>query len=147
MTKQGVVSQPPGMEPGAVAQSPVRAVSTPPHAAGDRTERIGSAWQERSDDPLRVATTLRGVQERDAEPELEARSAARRGPRLGSASEWEGSGRDREERLSDIPTQMRDPTTFESRRPARSGFPWRYVGVLALTGAAYFAWLYLLDHM
>ena len=41
-----------------------------------------------------------------------------RPPRMAAPGDWGG----REERLSDIPTQMRDPASFESRRPAR-GFP------------------------
>ncbi|MDB4974428.1 MAG: hypothetical protein JWN48_2769 [Myxococcaceae bacterium] len=131
MTQKGMVSQPPGVDRDAVAHAPVRSVSAAP--GGDRTERIGSAWQELPEEP-RVNRTLRGVQEHEPEGDFRA-------PRLGAASEW-----GREERFSDIPTQMRDPASFESRRPSR-GFPWRYVGVLVLTGVAYFAWLYLLDHM
>jgi hypothetical protein len=46
------------------------------------------------------------------------------------------------DRLSDAPTETRDVTQVESRRP----FPWRYVGFGALTVLAYAAWLYLLDH-
>jgi hypothetical protein len=34
---------------------------------------------------------------------------------------------------------------FEARRPKRS-FPLQYLGIVVLTCAAYFAWLYLLDH-
>jgi hypothetical protein len=41
---------------------------------------------------------------------------------------------------------MRDAASLESRRP-RDPFPWRYVGIGLLTAAAYFAWLYLLDHL
>jgi hypothetical protein len=162
MTKQGMVSQPPGVRDDAVAQAPVRAVSERP-GAREPNERIGSAWQERADprDPdaflgargdegrapsnLRsradeprgstAARTLRGIQDdEDESPEVP------RAPRLGG--QWD-QGVDR---MSDIPTQMRDAASFESRRPRR-GFPWRYVGVLVLTSVAYFAWLYLLDHM
>jgi len=146
MTQKGMVSQPPGVISDAVAQAPVRSVSERPGARDPRDpkERIGSAWQERVDprgdrpdlDPYNAAHTLRGVQESEDEP------PDARAPRLGSPSEWDRGV----DRLSDIPTQMRDPATFESRRPRR-GFPWRYVGVLVLTGVAYFAWLYLLDHM
>jgi hypothetical protein len=141
MTQKGMVSQPPGVLSDAVAQAPVRAVSEGP-GAREPKERIGSAWQERPDprsefEDFKAAQTLRGVQ--DSEDES---ASARRAPRLGSASEWDRGV----DRMSDIPTQMRDPASFESRRPRR-GFPWRYVGVLVLTGVAYFAWLYLLDHM
>jgi len=155
MTQKGMISQPPGVLQDAVAQAPVRsvserAVSERPPGRLDPQLRIGSAWQEKPDAGGR---TLRGVQQHDDEPELES-SGSRRAPRTGSPANWDagrGAGRDAGrdeggERLSDIPTQMRDPTTFESRRPNR-GFPWRYVGVLVLTGVAYFAWLYLLDHM
>lgn len=150
MTKQGMVSQPPGVRDDAVAQAPVRSVSERP-GAREPNERIGSAWQERADprDPdsflgargdegrasAKAARTLRGIQEDD-----EAESP--RAPRLGGHGHWD-QGVDR---MSDIPTQMRDAASFESRRPRR-GFPWRYVGVLVLTSVAYFAWLYLLDHM
>ncbi|MDB4985869.1 MAG: hypothetical protein JWN04_1047 [Myxococcaceae bacterium] len=134
MTQKGVISQPPGGEREAVSQATARVIPAAP--GGDRTERIGSAWQELPEDPSRAGRTLRGVQEVDAEADFP------RAPRVGGHSDW-----GREERLSDIPTQMRDPASFESRRPASRGFPWRYVGVLMLTGVAYFAWLYLLDHM
>ncbi len=50
------------------------------------------------------------------------------------------------ERYSDAPTRMRDPGALGSKRPKRR-FPWRYLGVGVLTAAAYFAWLYLLDHL
>jgi hypothetical protein len=145
MTQKGMVSQPPGVIQDAVAQSPVRAVSERPGSErapqrSDPPQRIGSAWQEKADAASR---TLRGVQQHDEEAEAEP-ARQPRAPRTGAPSQWDqGQGG---ERLSDIPTQMRDPTTFESRRPSR-GFPWRYVGVLVLTGVAYFAWLYLLDHM
>jgi hypothetical protein len=58
----------------------------------------------------------------------------------------EAAGRGRAERYSDAPTRMRDPGALDSKRPKRR-FPWRYVGVGALTAVAYFAWLYLLDHL
>ena len=141
MTQQGMVSQSPGVDPGAVSQVPVRAISSAPRPA---SERIGSAWQERSDDPrstsdsIRAGQTLRGVSDPDPGPG----SATQRGPRVGAPGDW-----GREERFSDVPTQMRDPSSYESRRPLSRGFPWRYVGVLLLTSVAYFAWLYLLDHI
>ena len=50
------------------------------------------------------------------------------------------------ERYSDAPTTMRDAASLDSRSP-REPFPWRYVGIGLLTAAAYFAWLYLLDHL
>jgi hypothetical protein len=47
--------------------------------------------------------------------------------------------------FSDAPTEMRDVTPFESKRPNRP-IPWQYVGLGVLTAIAYIAWLYLLDH-
>jgi hypothetical protein len=134
MTQKGMVSQQPGVNPEAVSRSPVRNVaSSPPNA------RINSAWQEKPDEGL-GGRTLRGM----SQPPDAAQPEIPRAPRMPSGSEnpWGNLG----DRLSDAPTQMRDPASFESRRPRR-GFPWRYVGVLVLTGVAYFAWLYLLDHM
>jgi hypothetical protein len=136
MTQKGMVSQPPGVNPGAVSQSPVRNVAS--SASGGPPGRINGAWQEKPDEKL-GGRTLRGMSQ-ESDPDFVPRA-----PRMPSGSEnrWAGELGDR---LSDIPTQMRDPASFESRRPRR-GFPWRYVGVLALTAVAYFAWLYLLDHM
>jgi hypothetical protein len=80
------------------------------------------------------AGTLRGAVQPDGEEGVH-------GARFGAPGLWDGG-----ERLSDMPTQMRDPAFFEARRPNRE-FPWRYLGVLVLTAVAYFAWLYLLDHI
>jgi hypothetical protein len=137
MTQKGMVSQQPGVSPDAVSRAPVRSVaSDPPETA---QQRINSAWQERPDESEMAGRTLRGMSmpgdDSDRVP------GAPRMPRVND-SRWGDLG----DRLSDIPTQMRDPASFESRRPSR-GFPWRYVGVLVLTAVAYFAWLYLLDHM
>jgi hypothetical protein len=138
-TQQGVISQAPGASPDAVSQAPVRNV-----AAGtsgrEPSGRIQSAWQEKPEEGA-GGRTLRGIsQPSDGAAEEEF---VPRAPRVPSGdARWGDLG----DRLSDVPTQMRDPASFESRRPAR-GFPWRYVGVLVLTGVAYFAWLYLLDHM
>ncbi len=133
MTQKGVVSQPPGVMPDAVSQAPVRNVaqSESPKA------RIHSAWQERAEEGL-GGRTLKGISQPNDEADFVPRA-----PRMPSTDARWG---DLDDRLSDMPTQMRDPASFESRRPSR-GFPWRYVGVLVLTGVAYFAWLYLLDHM
>jgi Ni/Co efflux regulator RcnB len=134
-TVQGMVSQPPGVVRDAVAQVPVRPISSPPSGQAPQ-ERIQSAWQETAESrAARGGNTVRGVQEPLDGPESEPEA------RAGSPSQW-----DMGDRMSDIPTRMRDPATFEMRRPQR-GFPWRYVGVLTLTAVAYFAWLYLLDHM
>ncbi|MET0284475.1 MAG: FHA domain-containing protein [Polyangiales bacterium] len=136
MTQKGMISQPPGVMPEAVSQAPVRNV-----AAAEPSARINSAWQEKPDEGM-GGRTLRGMSQPTdaADPDFVPRA-----PRMPSGSGEQRWG-DLGDRLSDIPTQMRDPASFESRRPRR-GFPWRYVGVLLLTGVAYFAWLYLLDHM
>ena len=135
MTQQGMVSQPPSSSPEAVAQVPVRPVTSP---ARDPKERIGAAWQEMPDASSPVGgATLKGVPDEESASERRPQES-RRAPQ----PRWDTSA----DRMSDIPTSMRDPASFESRR-VRRGFPWRYVGVLVLTGVAYFAWLYLLDHM
>lgn len=150
-TQEGVVSQPPGVYPGAVAQIPVRPISNAPRGAGN--ERIGSAWQEEAapSQPAGAGRTMRGVPgavpqsgQPGPAPASEAPPPDSRAPR--GAATGTGWGGGIHERLSDIPTQMREPMAFESRRASR-GFPWRYVGVLVLTAVAYFAWLYLLDHI
>jgi hypothetical protein len=130
-TVKGMVSQPPGVSPDAVSRPPTRNVASD----RPREQRINSAWQERAED---LGThTLRGITPPEEDEYVPgAPRIPRTDGRLGEFGE----------RLSDIPTQMRDPASFESRRPRR-GFPWRYVGVLLLTSVAYFAWLYLLDHM
>jgi hypothetical protein len=48
-----------------------------------------------------------------------------------------------DDRYTDAPGRPRDSASV---RPQRA-FPWRYVAVGALTLVAYFAWLYLLDHL
>lgn len=142
-TVQGVGNQLPGVDPDAVSRVPVRPISSPPGSGRPGQERIGSAWQESPESRSARGlggSTLPGMQTPD-EPASEP-PRSQRAPRLDPASAWNGEGR-----ISDIPTQMRDPSEFESHRPRRSGFPWRVVGVLVLTAVAYFAWLYLLDHI
>lgn len=136
-TQQGVISRPPGVLEGAVTHAPVRTVSSGPPVA-EPGASIGSAWQEI---PEVTAEPLAPYEE-PPQPAAEEPVVPRapRTPRV-SATGW-----DIGERLSEIPTQMRDQTSFATARRRRRGFPWRYVGVLLLTGVAYFAWLYLLDH-
>ena len=133
LTQKGLISRPPGVLEGAVAHAPVRAVSERPGAnlAG---ERIGSAWQEVPDADAVLAEPVVGA------PPAQPAPTPSRPPRTGNSA-WEIG-----ERLSELPTQMRDEASFATARRRRRQFPWRYVGVLLLTGVAYFAWLYLLDH-
>ncbi len=134
-TREGTPTPPPGGVMGGVAQMPFRRISSSPPGSSPsqrpQAERIGGAWQEGAD--AFGSRTLRGVTQQEDE-------GPPRSPH-GGRSYW-----DMGERFSDVPTQMRDPASFEARRPNRQ-FPWRYVGVLLLTTVAYFAWLYLLDHI
>jgi hypothetical protein len=147
VTQAGMVSEVPGVSPGAVARAPVRAVSSPPSASGP-TDSTGSRWQEvpgvsytgelvdSGSVPQAVLMDARVATPVPPAPRSQHPSPppqAYHGPRA--------------DRFSDAPTQMRDPGAVESRRPRRGGFPWAYVGIAALTALAYFAWLYLLDHL
>jgi hypothetical protein len=159
--------QPNGETPSVVTQAEVRSVSTTP-AAAPAPERIGSTWQEipnssrptSSHPPMAVlveppppaATPTQRQLENDAAPPRfggDARArAAGFDPRAFDARDRRGfdpraSGYDR---VSDIPTQMRDVASLDSRRPKRT-IPLRYIGIVVLTAAAYMAWLYLLDHL
>lgn len=123
---------------GAVTQAEVPAPARP----SDATERIGSSWHETplprtsSHPPMAVLVDPPAGERAHAQPEEreddEATYAA-------------GPGADYE-RHSDAQTTMRDAASLDSR-PVREPFPWRYVGIGLLTAAAYFAWLYLLDHL
>lgn len=131
MTQKGVISRPPGVLEGAVSHAPVRPIPATP--APLPNERIGAAWQE--------------VPEAEAfVPEPPAPAPEPTVPRPPRSPRVSGAGWDIGERLSELPTQMRDGSSFATARRRRRGFPWRYVGVLLLTAVAYFAWLYLLDH-
>lgn len=130
MTQKGVISRPPGVLEGAVAHVPVRAVSEP--APGSAAQaRIGSAWQEVPEADAFIAEPIEGEQPIPRPP---------RTPRISTAP-W-----DIADRLSEIPTQMRDHASFATSRRRRRGLRWHHVAVLLLTVTAYFAWLYLLDH-
>jgi len=135
-TQKGVISRPPGVLDGAVTSAQVRTISAGPAAAEGPQQRIGSAWQE--------IPAAEGFVSDEPAPPAEPEPVVPRAPRAprGSSASW-----DIGERLSDIPTQMRDQASFATARRRRRGFPWRYVGVLLLTAVAYFAWLYLLDHL
>ena len=119
-------SRPPG---GASSRVTMRGGSSaPPPKASEQSappevERVGGSWQEQpapgAETPEELGATLPGTVDF-------------------------GQG-EVEERFSDAPTEMREPT-FQSRAP-RAAFPWRYVGIAGLTTVAYFAWLYLLDHL
>lgn len=120
---------------GVVTQAEVRTVSSPPQViVRDRTERIGSTWQETSGpEPVPAAVML------GANPSAAPRGRDAEQPVLRPSL-------DGYDTYGDIPTQMREAAGLESKRPAQT-FPWRYVGIAVLTAAAYFAWLYLLDHL
>jgi len=119
---------------GTVTKVEVRTVSSPPSVVvRDRTERIGSTWQEVSGGP---------------EPVPAAVMVGSAGSPRGSEAEQPvlRPSLDGYDTYGDIPTQMREAAGLESKRPTQP-FPWRYVGIGVLTAAAYFAWLYLLDHL
>jgi hypothetical protein len=162
VTQQGVVSETPGVTPGAVARAPVRAISSAPPPA----EKVGTAWVEVPGEqsltgeivdavPGAPAPAVRQVASATAATVPQAvltgqapipRSDPPRTNTPRSGQPAAQAGQARSDRFSDAPTQMRDPATIASRRP-RGSFPWAYVGIAALTAVAYFAWLYLLDHL
>lgn len=159
-------SQPNGEASTIVTQAEVRTVSATPIAA-PAPERIGSTWQEIPgaarptsshppmavlvDQPSSAAQTQRQVENDVAPPRFGGDSRAGgfdprdRGfdPRDRRGFDPRASSYDR---VSDIPTQMRDVASLDSRRPKRT-IPLRYIGIVVLTAAAYMAWLYLLDHL
>lgn len=101
-----------------VTQAEVRTVSAPPSAPA---ERIASSWQE-----------VPGSDERPSLP-------------IVPTVDREGQGTSGV-RPSDHPAAARH-TPVRDSRPAKRPFPFHYLGIVALTAAAYFAWLYLLDHL
>lgn len=121
--------RPPGSAPsGVVTQAEVRSVvatptqsQAPAQQPAEPAQRIGSAWQEVAGAPRSPVPQAVLV-----EPEEPPRP------------------RDTD-RPSQMETQMREGAV--SSRPARRGFPLQYIGIVLLTAAAYFAWLYLLDHL
>lgn len=122
---------------GAVTQSEVPAAPL----GRDPTERIGSSWHETpeprkgsSHPPMAVLV----------EPPPPGEPHAR--PLEDDGATYAARPSEDFERYSDAPTTMRDAPSLDSRR-VREPFPWRYVGIGLLTAAAYFAWLYLLDHL
>jgi hypothetical protein len=94
--------------------------------AGPKGERIASTWQEDAGSE-RPSLPSEPVPEPSPVP----------GPRVGSGSQSRSSG--------DSQSRSAAGAHFEARRPKRS-FPLQYLGIVMLTCAAYFAWLYLLDH-
>jgi hypothetical protein len=147
-------ASPSGDLPGIVTQAEVRAVTTTP-VAGPPAERIGSTWQEipgaarpgGSQPPMAVLVDPPSAGQRRVENEAAARTVSDRppgfDPRQRGGFDPRASAYDR---VSDIPTQMRDVASLDSRRPKRT-IPLRYIGIVVLTAAAYLAWLYLLDHL
>jgi hypothetical protein len=151
VTQAGVVSEAPGVSSGAVARAPVRTVSSPPPNA---PEPVASRWQEgpgTAHSAEIVDTPPHAQQPVPQAVLLDAASTPdRRAPSPYAAGAPPGayqSSRPRAERFSDAPTQMRDVGASDSNRPRSSGHPWAYVGIALLTALAYFAWLYLLDHL
>lgn len=113
--------------PGAVTQPEMRAVTeqeATPAVAGQ--ERIGSTWQETAGSErtppavlLSSSVNANAVDPSQFQPHLDGYDRYGEGPSLRGAGYEPRDGR---------------------------SFPWRYVGIGVLTAAAYFAWLYLLDH-
>ena len=150
VTQAGVVREAPGVSPGAVARAPVRTVSSAPPGAPDP---VGSRWQEvpgggHAAELVDAPPSAHGV----PQAVLVGEEADPRGPRVQSPAPsalppGQHGARPRTDRFSDAPTQMRDVGSVEPIRPRSGGQPWAYVGIALLTALAYFAWLYLLDHL
>jgi hypothetical protein len=146
--------RPAGDPPGVVTQAEVRAVSAAPSAP--TAERIGSTWQEipnasRPESTPPMAVLVEPPSAAQGQRRVEGRGVGREhNDDAATRPGYEGRGRaasyDTRERVSDIPTQMRDVASLDSRRPKRT-IPLRYIGIVVLTAAAYMAWLYLLDHL
>ncbi len=145
-------SSPGGELPGIVTQAEVRAVTTTP-AASSPAERIGSTWQEipgaprsGSQPPMAVLVDPPPAGQRRVENDVAARAVSDRPPGFDPRQRGFDPRASTYDRVSDIPTQMRDVASLDSRRPKRT-IPLRYIGIVVLTAAAYMAWLYLLDHL
>lgn len=140
-------SRAPSDVPGSVVtQAEMRSIAAPsaPPAGAKPGERIGSTWQEIPNAPRSGAPPMAVL----IEPGQPAQSSARVENDVAPPRTFAGRDRgfDTRDRVSDIPTQMRDVGSLDSRRP-KSPFPLRYLGIVVLTAAAYLAWLYLLDHL
>ena len=145
-------STPGGELPGIVTQAEVRAVATTPMASPP-AERIGSTWQEipgaprtGSQPPMAVLVDPPPAGQRRVENDSAARTVSDRPPGFDPRQRGFDPRASTYDRVSDIPTQMRDVGSLDSRRPKRT-IPLRYIGIVVLTAAAYLAWLYLLDHL
>jgi hypothetical protein len=136
--------RPSGEGQGMVTQAEVRAVSSTPVGAPPG-ERIGSTWQEipGAQQPSSMPPPMAVLVDPPGATANQRRVENDVAPRPGFDPRDRASHYDR---VSDIPTQMRDVATLDSRRPKR-GIPLRYIGIVVLTAAAYLAWLYLLDHL
>jgi hypothetical protein len=124
---------------GAVTQAEVPAAPRP----GDATERIGSSWHETPEPRKASSHPPMAVL---VDPPQAGEQQPRAQPLEDDGATYAAHPGADYERYSDAPTTMRDAPSLDSRR-AREPFPWRYVGIGLLTAAAYFAWLYLLDHL
>jgi hypothetical protein len=121
-----------------VSQPAVGVFAQPPGGGfSDSTQRIGSAWQESPHgDPSSFSSDSRPMGVLDSKPSMqESRGSA---DATWTSPEAGGTGRYAEHPRDSIPS---------TARVERGGFPWRYLGIALLTVVAYFAWLYLLDHL
>ena len=145
VTQAGMVSEAPGVSPGAVARAPVRAVSSPPPS-----EPVAGRWQETPSHTAEIVDTPPAghviPQAVLVDEDLEQRRPRTPSPYPPAGSAGPQTPRPRGERFSEAPAHPRDPATMESPR-GKGGNIGAYVGIAVLTALAYFAWLYLLDHL
>jgi hypothetical protein len=103
--------------------------------AADATQRIGSAWQESPHGSVAsFGGQDRGVDQRPSG----VLDSAPNGAGAPAAETWPSR---------DSTGASDDAAPLTSRAPASAGMPLRYLGIALLTVVAYFAWLYLLDHL
>jgi hypothetical protein len=170
VTQQGVVSEAPGVTPGAVARAPVRTISSQPPGSsapssqpppsrppsGRPADPHGKVFQEvpAESSPSGVPqAVLTGRPTSSTPPPFAApvpRTSSSQPPPLRNSGAPRSSvppapGRPRE-RFSDAPSGPHPPAAMEPG-PQKTAFPWPYVGIALLTALAYLAWLYLLDHL
>jgi hypothetical protein len=106
--------------------------------AADATQRIGSAWQEA---PFSGVSAFGGGDPRATLNETRPSGVLDSAP-VGAApgvDTWPSRDAGATEPLAGAP--------LTNTTPAKAGLPLRYVGIALLTVVAYFAWLYLLDHL
>jgi hypothetical protein len=106
--------------------------------AADATQRIGSAWQE---SPFNGVSAFGGADPRATLNETRP-SGVLDSPPVGASpgvDTWPAREAGATEPLAGPP--------LTNTSPVKAGLPLRYVGIALLTVVAYFAWLYLLDHL